>query len=100
MKKLVAFMLCCMMMVGALSAFAEDGVMPCWDCDHQYGTYEVEQDPIEVDECKTKYVVKVYCSECDRCIDSYATYDYHHTWVDEIIDGKPAKACYYCGKVK
>lgn len=100
MKKIVAFMLCCMMMVGALSAFAADGVMPRIDCDHQYGTYEVEQAPIEVNECTTKYVVKKYCNECDRPVGSSVSYDYHHTWVDEIIDGKPAKACYYCGKIK
>lgn len=100
MKKIIAFMLCCMMMIGALSAFAGNGIMLRGGCIHIYGSFEVEHDPIEVDECKTKYVVKEYCNECGECIATTTTYDIHHTWVDEIIDGKPAKACYYCGKIK
>ena len=39
MKKLTALLLCMMMLLGSLCVFAEDGITPLIDCDHQYGTH-------------------------------------------------------------
>lgn len=101
MKKIISILLCSMMLCGSLSVFAEDGIMPLIDCDHDpiYGTTE-ETTVTEISECKTKITVKTYCNECGARIDTSVSYDTHHTWVDEIIDGETVKACYYCGAVK
>lgn len=99
MKKLIAFMLCCMMMVGALSAFANDGVMPAYECPCT-NTRDYQVDSYDLDECTTVYVYEVICRDCGASLGEYEVEKSHHTWVDEIIDGKPAKACYYCGAVK
>lgn len=100
MKKTISLLLAAMMMLGSLCVFAEDGLMPLIDCDHQYGRHEGTPTYIDIDRCTTKRVVNIYCAECGRQIDSKATFSYHHTWVDEIIDGDSVKACYYCGKVQ
>ncbi len=102
MKKLIAIMLCCMMMVGALSAFAEDGVMPCGDCNHSYGTYSVSVSEW-IDSCTKVSYKEVYCAECDEYLRTTNTkYTYSHDWraTDDVHDGKTVYVCADCGEEK
>lgn len=99
MKKLVAFMLCCMMLAGSLCAFAEEGVMPIYECPCT-STYTELIRTRKVGTCTT---IKTYEVICRTCSKSHGTYDVEstsHTWVDEIIDGELVKACRDCGEVK
>ena len=98
MKKLIAFMLCCMMMVGALSAFANDGVMPIAECpctrtyDKHIGT--------RTEGCTVIKTYRVICRECSANLGEYEVETTNHRWEEEIIDGKTEQVCYYCGAIK
>lgn len=97
MKKVIALMLCGMMMVGTLCAFAEEGIMPMNDCNHQYGTHDVcTQSGVKVGTCRYKNIYKVYCDECGRVVDSYAVFYTEHEGpihVENEVD-----ICQACGK--
>ncbi len=101
MKKTISLLLAAMMMLGSLCVFAEDGIAPLIDCDHDpiYGA-NPKTTRTQIDTCTTKVTTKYYCNECGTCIDTEISYVYNHTWVDEIIDGKVVEACYYCGAIK
>lgn len=94
MKKIIAFMLCCVMMVGALSAFAEDAVMPCWDCDHKNSTH-TETTTVRVRTCYYKDVHKEICDDCGRTVDSYA--DYYTSHEGPIREENGVDICKACG---
>ena len=99
MKKLVAFMLCCMMMVGALSAFAEDGIMPRIECFHRGDWITVETGE-ETDGCTTITYYEVYCEDCGDTLKEYSRSSTVHEWYDDIIDGEEVTVCGNCGAVK
>lgn len=100
MKKIVAFMLCCMMMVGALSAFANDGVMPRIDCNHTYGLDDVDCSDV-IDCCTTVYYTEWYCKDCGEYVKTTGTkYRYSHNWVTDIIDGEEVEICTKCDEIK
>lgn len=90
MKKLIALVLCGMMMVGALCAFAAEGIMPRIDCDHSYGTTAdlVDTDTIG---CIEIGYYEVTCNSCGACVRTYSrTLATHHEW-----DGN--NVCKNCG---
>ena len=100
MKKLVAFMLCCMMMVGTLSAFASDDVMPLGECDHNYGTY-TNAVTERIGTCTVLKYNEVICSYCDEVLrHSNVKYTYSHNWVTDIIDGEEVEICTKCDEIK
>lgn len=98
MRKIIALLLCCMMMAGALCAFAEGTVEPRIDCNHDnYGTYErLSQSGVKVGTCRYKDVYKVYCAECDRVIDSYNVFYTEHE--GPIQDENGVDVCQACHK--
>ncbi len=97
MKKIIAFMLCCMMMVGVLNAFAEDGLMPLWECEHENAERDVVD--TERDGCTITTITEVTCPDCGYH-DYFERTSTSHEWVNEVIDGETVKVCYYCGKIK
>jgi len=100
MKKIIAFMLCCMMMLGALNAFANDGVMPIGECDHNYGTHKnsVTEHP---NRCTTLKYDEIICNYCDEVLrHDNVRYTYSHNWVTDIIDGKEVEICTKCDEIK
>lgn len=106
MKKLVAFMLCCMMMVGALSAFAtETEIETCSACTHKGGTYTESTTVDRVCFSKTVHVI-TYCADCDEELgDQYKTVSTSShvggkETVTDIIDGEPVEVtyCTACGE--
>ena len=97
MKKLTALLLCMMMLLGSLCVFAEDGITPLVDCDHQYGTHDVcVQSGVKVSTCKYKDVYKVYCDECGRVVGSYNNVYTSHEGPVKEVNG--VDICQACGK--
>lgn len=96
MKKIIAFMLCCMMMVGALSAFAENGITPRIDCNHTYGTTIVPgKKGVDAGTCRLKDLYKEVCDECGTVVDSWAEYYPQHEGPIQEVNG--VDICKACG---
>lgn len=96
MKKLVAFMLCCMMLAGSLCAFGEEGVMPCIDCNHTYGTTTVcVGSGLDAGKCREKDVYEEVCDDCGTVVDSWAEYYTVHEGPIHEVNG--VDICEACG---
>lgn len=97
MKKIIALVLCGMMMVGALCAFAEDGIMPLYDCEHEETTERLIS--TERDGCITIRTYRVTCGRCPYS-DTFEDVTENHSWSSEIIDGESTTVCSECGETK
>lgn len=99
MKKLIAILLCGMMMVGSLCVFAEEGIMPQDECFHDFDWDEVITG-VEETPCGTITYYDVYCTQCGDVIGDREVVKETHAWVDELIDGTITTVCSRCDAIK
>ena len=94
MKKVLAIMICGMLLVGSLSVFAAEAA-----CPHTGDTY-TEVVVVGRHGCTTDYVKYWYCSDCDALLNEQYYSRTSHNWSDEIIDGQLVTICLNCDMIK